>query len=228
MLPQAASTGGFSWSSASQFTNPSFFRVGLQVTNSLLEGGAQWPLLQRTKKSAEAEAERSFLLALGILYQVDFAALHLYAANDAMVAREALLRARQETLRLSASRYAEGLETGAEMVRTLAGVCQARLLLDVAQTDYQLAGYELEAVAPEQPGEHQPQPETHAAIISAPPPREFQPLPATTETEKIWEVLSTPDVRHFPELQYLLNTAPKTEERKNDAAQQDEGKKTNP
>jgi len=200
-LPQVDGLLSYNWSSLSTLVNPGFFRYGYQVADSLLDQGKLWYRYQLARKGVSLEEERTHLLSLGILYEVDFRVLGLYTAYDSIVTRDAVVKSQQEALKQMVSLYLQGLETGTNTVRTLAEMYLARLLLDQVQTDYQAAWYELETAAlPEAPVPlGGPQPPT--------PLPKLVPAPALDTLRKVLDAAPAVDLRQFPELEGLLKAA---------------------
>lgn len=156
-FPRIDATAGYNWSNSSQLVNPSFFLYGIQVTHSLLDGGATIFRYQRAKKTADVESARTLLLSLGILYDVDLRALQVRQAQETVHAAAALEKARRAAFERIISLYKEGLEDEAGAARSLADLTIQATALDRAQTDYQVAWHELEAaVLPESSATSQP------------------------------------------------------------------------
>ena len=199
-LPRLDGQVGFNWSSLSLAVNPAYFQFGLLVTDSLLDGGRDWWKYRRAQKVTDVEAERTLLLSLGILYEVDFGVLRLYTAHDTVVARAAVVAAQTAALREIVSRYREGLETGSEAVRALATMCQARLDLDQAQTDYLLVSYDLAAATLADVSAPAPAPPPSAAAALP----ALTPLPGLESLDKLMQLLPPVDLQAIPELRGLL------------------------
>jgi outer membrane protein TolC len=153
------------------------------------------------KKTVPVEEERTLLVSLGILYEVDSRILQLFVAHDNVSARNAVVGARQKALKQVVSRYIQGLETGTDAVSALSNMYYARLQLDVAQTDYQSGIYELQAAALLESPVAAPEPQAH-------PLPTFKPAPTVANLQQILESVPPTDLRQFPELEGLLNTVP--------------------
>lgn len=207
-IPHLDLFGGYSRSSFSLLQNPGYWSGGVQVTDSLLNGGRNWWSYQMAKKNVRVEEERTLLLSLGLLYEVDFSLIQLYSAHDAMVSRGAVVRSRMESLKLIASRFRLGLESGSEAARALANLYLAYLQEDRDRADYQIAWAELDAAAPPLPGE--PPPAAHpAGALPA-----FVPAPAITPFAQIPDLFPGIDLTQFPEVHQLMKdygTAPPPE-----------------
>lgn len=169
-FPRLDGIGGFNWSSDSSLVNHSFFLGGVQVSHSLLDGGATIFRYNLAKKTVDLERERTLLISLGVLYEVDLRALRVRDAHATMVASQVLESARREALNRIISLYKEGLEDEAGAARSLADLTIQATALDRAQTDYLVAWHELEAAAlPEASPTTQPatQPTTGPATTKA-------------------------------------------------------------
>ena len=195
-FPRVDGLASYNWSSLSTLVNPGFFRFGYQIADSLLDQGKLWWRYQLNRKVEKLEEERTLLLSLGILFEVDFRVLQLFTAYDAMVTRDAVVKSQQEALKQMVSLYLQGLETGTNTVRTLAEMYVARLLLDEVQTNYQAAWYELDAAT---------LPEVARPLTPAPTPLPvFEPAPALDTLRKVLEAAPPVDLNQFPELEGLL------------------------
>ena len=200
-LPQVDGVGSYTWLSQSGLTNPGFFRFGLSITHSLLNGGKDIWQYRLDRKAVKVEEERTLLLSLGILYEVDLRVLQLYTAYDAVVTSEAVVNAQQEALKQIISRYRLGLESGIDASRTLANTYLARLQLDQIQTDYEVAGYELDAASP--PEAVRGAPASAPAKVPQTLPG-FRPAPPLDSLRKMLEAVPMIDLRQYPEMQELL------------------------
>lgn len=198
-VPHLDLTGGYAWTSQSGLVNPAWFTGGIQVTDSLLNGGRNWWGLRLARKGTKVEAERTLLLSLGIVYEVDFGLLRLYTANDAVLARQAMVTARTEALRLTVSRYRQGMESGTEAIRSLAELYLQRLQLDRDQTEYQVAWHELDTAAPPSPpGMPAPVPPGPAAAPA------FVPGPPLDSYTQVLASALAIDWQQFPEVAEML------------------------
>lgn len=151
-FPRLDLTAGFNWSNSSMVVNPSFFTGGFLVTNALLEGGATVIRTQQAKKASDIEKERTLLISLGILYEVELRILAVRDAEATVTAARALERSRYVALNRIVSLYQEGLEDVSGAARSLGELTIQATTLDRALTEYQAAWYELEAaVLPERP-----------------------------------------------------------------------------
>lgn len=135
----------FNWSSNSKVVNSSYFNVGFSVAHSLLDGGASIYRYRSAEHEVVTEEERALLIAMGIVFEVDFRILELARATDGLAAREKLVAAREKSFSLVAARAREGLESGAELARSLADLHSA--LRDRARNraDVLVALHELDA-----------------------------------------------------------------------------------
>ncbi len=203
-FPRVDGLASYNWSSLSFATNPSYWRFGVQVSDTLLNGGRKLWDLRLARKEVTIEQEQTLLLSLGILYEVDFRVLQLYGLYDTVVARQALVTAQTEALRLIVSRYVEGLESGTDTVRSLADMYVARIRLDQATTDFQVAWFELDTAAmlpgPDQP----PVAPTPAATAAVP---SYEPAPALDSYRQLMDAAPPVDLRQYPELEELLKKA---------------------
>jgi outer membrane protein TolC len=151
-FPQVDLTGSFNWSHSTMQVNPTFFTGGFQVTNSLLDGGATLWRYKAAKRQRDVEKQRSLLVALGVLYDVDFAALRISENYETVRASAVAEAARRSALDSIISLYREGLQDEAGAAQSLADLTIQATSLDQAQTDYLVTWHELEAaVLPEYP-----------------------------------------------------------------------------
>jgi outer membrane protein TolC len=151
-FPHLDANGAFNWTSNSLMLNPTFFLYGFSVADSLLDGGVQLWRYGLADKTRTIEEERTLLLSLGILYDVDLRALRLQRDRQTIQALEANEQARQKALEEILSLYREGLETEAGTARALAELNRQTLGVDIAQTDYLETWYEFQAATlPEVP-----------------------------------------------------------------------------
>lgn len=203
-FPHVDGVASYSWSSLSMLVNPGYYRFGVQVSDSLLNGGRNFWNLRSARKSVAVEQERTLLLSLGILYEVDFRVLQLFGLYDALVARDAVVTAQAETLKQVVSRYVQGLETGTDTIRSLAEMYVARLQLDQAKTEYLVAWFELDAATLAGPG-----PVAKSAGKTAPAAvlPLFSPAPTLESYAKLIDLAPRIDLRQYPELEELLKKA---------------------
>jgi outer membrane protein TolC len=193
----------------SMFVNPAYYRFGVQVTDSLLNGGRNVWALSSARKTVAIERQRTLLLSLGILYEVDFRVLQVFALYDALVAREAVVTAQTETLKQVVSRYVQGLETGTETIRSLAEMYVARLQLDQARTEYLVGWFELDAATLVSAGLSGASAAVAAPGAALPP---FSPAPTLDTYARMIDLAPRIDLRQYPELEELLRKAdPKPE-----------------
>ncbi|MCY2928460.1 MAG: TolC family protein [Planctomycetota bacterium] len=172
-FPRLDLTAGLNWTSSSLVVNPAFFTGGFLVSHALLDGGATVIRTQQAQKASDIEKERSLLLSLGILYDVQMRVLAVRDAEATVTAARALERSRAIALNRIVSLYQEGLEDVSGAARSLGELTVQATTLDRAMTEYQAAWHELEAaVLPERPV---------AAVASRPasrPTRDIEPWPA--------------------------------------------------
>ena len=151
-FPKLDLTGSFNWTNNSVAVNPAFFLGGFQVTHSLLDGGATIWRYRSAKRQRDVERQRSLLISLGVLYDVDFAALRVSENYETVLAAEALETSRRAALEGIISLYREGLQDEAGAAQSLAELTVQATSLDSAQTEYLIAWHNLEAaVLPEEP-----------------------------------------------------------------------------
>ncbi|MCY2926739.1 MAG: TolC family protein [Planctomycetota bacterium] len=149
-FPRLDLTGGFNWTSSSMVVNPSFFTGGFLVSHALLDGGATIVRTQQAQKTTDIEKERTLLISLGILYEVELRVLAVRDAEATVTAARAIERSRYVALNRIVSLYQEGLEDVSGAARSLGDLTIQATTLDRAMTEYQAAWYELEAaVLPE-------------------------------------------------------------------------------
>ncbi len=197
-LPHLNLAGGYNWSSMSMLVKPDYFNYGVTMTDSLLNGGRNWWGWKMAKKNVTVEEERTLLLSLGILYEVDYGLLRLLAAHDNMTSSAVVARARMEELKLVSSRYRQGLETGADATRSLATLYLAYLDLDRHQTEYQIAWDELAAAAPG------PAAVPPGAKTTLPPFRLSPPVEPFSDVPKVFPGV---DMKEFPEIEEMIRNA---------------------
>ncbi len=151
-FPRLDLAAGFNWSNSSMVVNPAFFTGGFLVSHALLEGGATVIRTQQAKKASDIEKERTLLVSLGILYEVDLRVLAVRDAEATVTAARALERSRSVALKRIVSLYQEGLEDVSGAARSLGELTIQATTLDRALTEYETAWYDLEAaVLPERP-----------------------------------------------------------------------------
>lgn len=172
-FPHVDLSTSFNWTSSSVIVNPAWFQGGFQVTHSLLDGGATLWRYDQAKNNVGVEKERSLLVSLGILYDVEFCALRVRLANDQVQASLILETARRAGLDRIVSLYKEGLEDEAGAARSLADLTTQATLLDQAQTEYIVAWHALEA----------------AVLPLAPPTAAAASQPATRPTDLFEELM---------------------------------------
>lgn len=135
----------FHWTSNSRVVNSSYYNVGFSVAHSLLDGGASIFRYRAAEHEAVTEEERALLVQMGIVFEVDFRILELARATDGLAAREKLVAAREKSFALVAARAREGLESGAELARSLADLHGARRDRAANRADVLVALHELDA-----------------------------------------------------------------------------------
>ncbi len=166
-FPRIDVIGSFNWSNQSAAVNPAYFLYGFGVAHSLLDGGATIWRFNLAKKNVDVQSARTILVSLGVVYEVELLALRTREAHETIIAAGILERSRREALDRIISLYKEGMEDEAATARSLADLTAQATILDRAQTDYQVAWYELEAAAlPESRPTTQPstQPATRPAL----------------------------------------------------------------
>ncbi|MFH1024892.1 MAG: TolC family protein [Planctomycetota bacterium] len=144
-FPRVDGLGSFNWSDVATAVNPSYFTFGFDIAHSLLDGGATIFRHAQAKKNLTVQEEQALLLSMAVLYEVDFRALALFRANDAVLAGEAGVAAQKTALDRVVSLYKEGLETEANTVKALAELNVQSFNADMARTEYLVAWHELEA-----------------------------------------------------------------------------------
>jgi outer membrane protein TolC len=175
-FPHLDATGSFNWSNAFLAANPTFFLGGFQVTNSLLDGGATLFRYNQARRQADVEKQRTLLVSLGVLYDVDFAALRVSQNYDTVQAAGKLESSRRAALNRTISLYREGLEDEAGAARSLADLTAQATTLDQSQTEYLVSWHVLEAaVLPERPLA----PSITSQPATAPSPTQGLSLPTT-------------------------------------------------
>lgn len=146
-LPKLDGLADFNWSTQSMQVNPTFVTAGFVVGQTLLDGASGIWKYKMAKKQVQVEQERALLVAMGVLFDVDFRVLQLHRANASVLAFAKVWEAQQTLLKEVTSRYRENLENGANAARALAEMRAAERNLDQARTDYLAAWYELNAAA---------------------------------------------------------------------------------
>lgn len=144
-FPKVNGIGGYNWGSDSASVNQGFFLGGISVSQSLLDGGATIWRYSAAKKNVDVQKEASLLISLGVLYDVQFRALLVRNAWDNVTAAAQVESARRTGLDRVISLYKEGLEDEAGAATALANLTTQATTLDQAQTNYQVAWYQLEA-----------------------------------------------------------------------------------
>lgn len=155
-FPKLDAIGSFNWSNNAFLVNPAYFLGGMQVAQALLDFPTRTLRVQQAQIVGDIEKERSLLLALGVLYEVDLRAVQLQQGYESIRAIAAQEAARQEAFNRILGLYREGLENEAATAQELAELSQQAAALDRARTDYQVWWYEFEAAA--LPGEAPPLP----------------------------------------------------------------------
>ena len=205
-LPNLNLNGSYNWTSASLLVDHTYFAWGSQLSQSLLNGGKNWQNLSLAKQDRKVEEERTLLLSMGILYEDDYGILQLLATHDAMTARKTVASARFEEMKMIASRYRQGLETGGEAARGLANLYMAYLDLDRDQTDYQVAWLDLEMVAPFTAPIARGDKKAVSPVPLAPLPS-YTPAPAIKPFAGIPEAFPGIDISQYPEIEQLIRNS---------------------
>jgi len=197
-FPHLDLSASYNWTSEATAVNPAFGLLGWTLTHSLLDGGRQVFSYQKARRGTTLEEQRTILLSLGILYEVDSRMPQVFRGYDTLLSEQRIVAAQAKVFKLVFSRYENGLETSAETVAELARLHVARLELDRARTAYLCAWYELRAAAlphvkPDGPAKAQ---EQGAAPVkpppSAPPLPAFTP-PSTLDAVRALERLPAPE-----------------------------------
>ncbi len=144
-FPRLDANLDFNWSSNSRLVNPSYFTFGYTIADSLLNGTEQLWTYRAAEKSVDVEKEHALLVAIGVMFEVDFRILELAKAHDGFEARTKLVAAQQRLFEEVKSRAREGLENGANVARALWDLQSAELGANQTKTDYLVAWYELQA-----------------------------------------------------------------------------------
>jgi outer membrane protein TolC len=147
LLPRIDAVGSFNWSNASMMVNPSYFLYGFRISSALLDGGAGLVRYELAKTAEDIERQRSILLSLGVLYDVELRAVNVKQLWDKVAAAGVYEKARREALARTISLYREGLADEATTAQAIQNLTIEASALDRAQTDYLVAWYELEAAA---------------------------------------------------------------------------------
>jgi outer membrane protein TolC len=162
----------WNWSTLSTVVNPAYAVFGLAVSQTLLDGTSSIWRYRSAKKDVAVEKERALLVAMGVLFDVDFRILRMLSAHDRMTALAKVVEAQEVLFKTVTSRYREGMETGANVARALAELRIAQRDLDQAQSDYQVAWFEVEAAVLSQEstpaGDAAEQLDTKPADLAAP------------------------------------------------------------
>jgi outer membrane protein TolC len=146
-FPHIDGLAEYDWSSLSMQVNPAFGTLGFMVGHSLLDGTSSIWRYRQAKKQVSVEQERALLVAMGVLFDVDFRILQLRRADASVLALSKVAEAQETLLKEVTARYREGLENGANAARALAELRGAQRELDQAKTDYLAAWYELNAAS---------------------------------------------------------------------------------
>ena len=126
-FPRLGGTSSSTWSSNTRLVHPSFFKGGIVVAQSLLEGGAIAARYRRAQGQQRVEKERALLVGMSVLYDVDLRVLELIRAHDGLIAAEKLVAAQEALLDADVrSAHREGLESGADLARALGDYHAAR------------------------------------------------------------------------------------------------------
>jgi outer membrane protein TolC len=205
-LPNLNFTGSYNWTSASRLVDSTYFSWGTQLSQSLLNGGRNWNNLSMAKQTRTVEEEQTLLLSMGILYEVDYSILQLLSAHDAKTARKTVAQSRFEEMKMIASRYRQGLETGGEAARGLANLYMAYLDLDRDETDYQVAWLDLEKAAPLAAATATGDKDPAVPVPLAPLPA-YQPAPAIKPFAEIPEAFPGIDISQYPEIEQLIRNS---------------------
>lgn len=174
-FPHLDLAGFFTWTSATGLVNPAFFLGGFQVTQSLLNGGANLANYDLARKRVDVERERALLVSLGVLYEVQFDSLRVRLAMETVKASVQLEAARKAGLARTVSLYNEGLEDEAGAARSLADLTAQATILDQNQTEYLTAWYELYAAVLPPDYDTTPAPAGQATSAPASQPATTQP-----------------------------------------------------
>jgi outer membrane protein TolC len=124
--------------------NPAFFLYGFQVADSLLDGGSQIWRYGLAEKTRTVEEERTLLLSLAVMYDVNLRALMLQRDRETIRALQVTEDARKKAFDEILSLYKEGMETEAGTAKALAELNIQSLGVDKAQTDYLVTWYEFQ------------------------------------------------------------------------------------
>lgn len=205
-LPHLNLVGSANWSSSSRLVDSTYCAWGAQLSQSLLNGGANWWNYTMAKQTVRVEEEKALLLSMSILYEVDFGVLQLLSAHDVMDAQETVAKARFEEMKMISSRYRLGLETGSEAARSLANLYMAYIDLDANQANYQVAWLNLETAAPPVPPALELEGKATAPVPVAPLPA-YKPAPAIGPygANGIPEAFPGIDMSQYPEIEKLMN-----------------------
>jgi outer membrane protein TolC len=143
-FPRIDANGSFNWSNSSMAVNPAFLLYGFTIADSLLDGGAQIWRFGLAEKTRTVEEERTLLLSLGVMYDVNLRALRLQRDRETIKALEETEKARKQAFDEILGLYKEGLETEAGTAQALANLNIQLLGVDRAQTDYVVTWYEFQ------------------------------------------------------------------------------------
>lgn len=149
-FPRVDGIGGFNWTNNSQAVNPNWFAGGIQVSNGLLNGGADIVNYSIAKTQRDIQEQKTLLVSLGVIYEVEMRALRIKETAEVMRAAHMLEDARSAGMERILSLYKEGLQDEAGAASALEQLTRQATTLDQAQTQYLISWYELEAtVLPE-------------------------------------------------------------------------------
>jgi outer membrane protein TolC len=143
-FPRIDANGSFNWSNSSSLVNPMFLAYGFQISSALLNGGSQIWQYSMAEKTLSVEEERTLLLSLGVMYDVNLRALRLQRDRETIKALQAQEDARQKAFDEILSLYKAGLETEAGTAKALADLSMQSFNVDKAQTDYLATWYEFQ------------------------------------------------------------------------------------
>lgn len=142
-FPHISGNADFDWTSISTQVNPAYLTFGFTVGQTLLDGTSNIWRHKLAKGQVTVESERALLIAMGVLFEVDFRILQLIRAYDTLEARHKVVASQESLLKLVQGRHRENLESGANVARALADLRDAQRTMDQSETDYLVAWYEL-------------------------------------------------------------------------------------
>jgi outer membrane protein len=143
-FPRVDGSLSFNWTNSSTAINPAFLLYGFSVASSLLEGGAGIWRYSMAEKTRTVEEQRTLLLSLGVIYDINLRALQLQRDRETIRALQAQEGARQKAFDEILSLYKAGLESEAGTAKALADLNMQSLGVDRAQTDYLVTWYEFQ------------------------------------------------------------------------------------